>query len=32
VSAYGAAESREIASERFEPALHVVPNHVATKD
>lgn len=32
VAAYGAVASREITSERFEPALHVVPNHVATKD
>lgn len=25
-------EHREVATERFEPAMHVVPNHVATKE
>lgn len=25
-------ERREMAAERFEPSMHVVPNHVATKD
>ena len=32
VSAYAAVEARKIASVPFEPASHVVPNHVATKD
>jgi len=25
-------DAEEIETERFEPAMHVVPNHVATKD
>lgn len=25
-------EAREVEATRFEPSLHVVPNHVATKD
>jgi hypothetical protein len=25
-------EAEEVQTERYEPAMHVVPNHVATKD
>ncbi|HET9077447.1 MAG TPA: hypothetical protein VFN68_10980 [Acidimicrobiales bacterium] len=28
----GGAAEVEVAATRFEPAMHVVPNHVATKD
>lgn len=28
----GGESSGEVESSRFEPAMHVVPNHVATKD
>lgn len=30
--ASGGGEARDIAEERFEPRMHVVANHVATKD
>lgn len=32
LGALGGAPGAEVGTERFEPRMHVVPNHVATKE